>query len=82
MYTSDFNLGLTCKIVNCFSEISLDDNILKNLHEKLKENNNKSDYIITNGEEDTTTNKRDRIYRNANNTRNKSIPRTSKNVNK
>ena len=83
MYTSDFNLALTGKIVNCFSEISLDDNILKNLHEKLIENNNtKSDNIITNGKEDTTTDKRDRINRDPNNIRYKSRQRSSKNVNK
>ena len=39
MYLSDFNMMLDNKLVNCFSEISLDKNIINEINEKLKENN-------------------------------------------
>ena len=71
MYLSDFNLMLDGKMTNCFSEISLDKNVMNDLNEKLKENN--SLYNINNNisdaQENTKSNQRNRGNQNANNQR-------------
>jgi len=67
MYLSDFNLMLDGKMIDCFSEISLDKNIINDINEKLKENN--SLYNINNisdAEENTKINQRNRGNQNAN----------------
>ena len=54
MYLSDFNMMLDGKMIDCFSEISLDKNIINDLNEKLKENN--SLYNINNNISDAEEN--------------------------
>lgn len=71
MYLSDFNMMLDGKMTNCFSEISLDKNIINELNEKLKENN--SLYNINNNisdaKENTKSNQGNSRDRTANNQR-------------
>jgi hypothetical protein len=80
MYLSDFNMMLDGKMIDCFSEISLDKNIINDLNEKLKENN--SLYNINNNisdaEENTKSNQGNRGNQNANNQRPTTTRRTYK----
>jgi len=71
MYLSDFNLMLDGKITNCFSEIALDKNLINDLNEKLKENNSFYSFNdnISDAQENTKTNQRNRGNQNANNQR-------------
>ena len=83
MYLSDFNMMLDGKMTNCFSEISLDKNLINELDEKLKENN--SLYNINNNisdaKENTKTNQgnsRDRTTNNQRPTTTRGTYKTSK----
>jgi len=71
MYLSDFNMMLDGKMIDCFSEISLDKNIINDINEKLKENNSlyRCNDIISDAQENTKTNQRNRGNQNANNQR-------------
>jgi len=70
-------------MIDCFSEISLDKNIINDINEKLKENN--SLYNINNisdAEENTKINQRNRGNQNANNQRSTPTRGTYKNSKK
>jgi len=73
MYLSDFNMMLDGKMIDCFSEISLDKNIINDINEKLKENNSlyRCNDIISDAQENTKSNQGNRGNQNANNQRSK-----------
>jgi len=60
-------------MIDCFSEISLDKNIINDINEKLKENNSlyRCNDIISDAQENTKSNQGNRGNQNANNQRSK-----------
>ena len=80
MYLSDFNMMLDGKMTNCFSEISLDKNLINELNEKLKENNSLYSFNdnISDAKENTKSNQGNSRDRTANNHRPTTTRRTYK----